>query len=235
MKLLLISIFLVVLLASSAFCLTPQDNLVIGALDAYYSAFQSEDLDDYYSTQNLSHLPTEDIEWRKEVTQSLWENLDTVSYSFDLKSTEFDGDYAFAEYILTSRIKGLNSSGTEESLDSQRQVVALLYKEQDWKVMQVMSADAFYNLFKDVYLDTQIDLIEEINEESLAKFKLKEKGSNELLGIEDSTGSTEKTPDSGNVFGLLAGLGIIGLGAIAFAGLALIVLILFVVFFFLKK
>lgn len=189
-SLLVKALALVALLSSLAFA----ESEMVKALDDYYKYSKEENLDAYYSAQDLSELSPNAQVARKEVTKTVWERFDTLSYALsDVRETE-KGDFGIIEYRIAAKIRGPDGTGAQKELSFEEDMIAVMHKiDGKWRVNQVQQLDIFYANMENFYLDAQTGVIDDINEKAVEKIEAQPPG--EVKGPEGKcTGDADCPP-----------------------------------------
>lgn len=148
----IIFIFTFILLINMSLAYASAEDDVKLAVENYYFAFISENMDSYLDTQIIEHLDEQTLEERKNIINSMWLSFDTSFRADEFTSITIDDEVAIASYILGSTI---TETETGEQFSYELEFTALLFlTENGWKVFRAMPSVQFN-------LDTMFDMLEE--------------------------------------------------------------------------
>jgi len=123
------------------------DQGVLDALMNYYQHFQDEKLEAYYAVQDNSRMTPKELKVRKEITRSLWQRFDTLSFDIKDLSVAKDGNFSIAKYTLHASIKGPDATGAMKIVNRKRPYAAILVADQNqWKVSTVTDPETLANV-----------------------------------------------------------------------------------------
>jgi len=112
MRALFNSLLLLLCCATLAGATTPVD-----VLKGYYSAYQKEDLNLYYSTIDTASMTAEELRQRQQITTTLWKRFDTLDVDLSEIRVKQDTDSAFVYYHLESEILGYDENAETPSAE----------------------------------------------------------------------------------------------------------------------
>jgi hypothetical protein len=140
--LLLISLFLIFILSLSQLTfakeLNDEEEITL-TLNDYYSSYMKEDLESYYKTISTTYK-TEKLLEKREITQYIWAEFDTIAYSIKNIVINKRNDISIVEYFLSSKVQ--DSKG--EVVMSERDMIAIFFKENNiWKIWATMPKVTF--------------------------------------------------------------------------------------------
>ncbi len=105
------------------------------AIEKYYSSSASENLDEFFSVTDLTGLTEEDIALEKRIVELMWNTIDEQTYSITEKKTVIDkaGENALVQFKLSASYKNIKTA--EETSFTDMAYIALLSKQENWKVV----------------------------------------------------------------------------------------------------
>lgn len=179
-------------------------------LTNYYEQSKLENINEYYSNIDTTQMSAIDLETKKEITQTLWSKFDLLKYTITNEKEYQKNDYGYIEYSLSYSIEGFNSNGVKETINNNDNYIASMHLiDGKWKVINVMQQDIFDANFENFYIQTQKDLITDINKESVERYTPLE--SNNFADIPNSKTDVTKFSNIKIIFIIISLIVVIGL------------------------
>jgi hypothetical protein len=199
------------MLSSLAFA----QSAMLVSLQDYYKHSKSENIDAYFGVMDLSEFSQQEVQLKRELVATLWERFDTLDYTLSNASEYAEDDFGIIEYHLSARIRGPDGSGGQGEFSYEDDFVATMRQvDGSWKVNNVQQADVFAANMENFFLDTQTDVIGEINEKALETIEAQPPGSAGTITTQTGT-NEEETPTTKPTV-CLGGFLIAGTGLMAY-------------------
>ena len=178
--------FIALLVLSSLVC---AESSMLAALQNYYKYSKEENSGSYFSTIDLSEFTDHEIQLKKDLVSELWGRFDTLDYALSNVHEYSNGDFGIIEYHLNAIVQGPDGNGGQGQFSYSDDFVATMRQVDGvWKVNNVQQADVFAANMENFFLDSQTNVIDEINTKAIEKIDAQPPG-----GIENATTKTETT------------------------------------------